>query len=78
MIKKTAVLAGVIAAILLGTAGPSLAHSQNVTPPGFDEPVVQGPISKPWAQAHCRSAAPAVVAEASGGVVIFTPPYGIR
>lgn len=77
MIKKSTALAALATALLLGAAGPSFAHSQSVLPPGFDSPVVYGPISQPWAQAHCRSAAPGVVAGASGGVVSFSPPYGI-
>lgn len=44
-----------------------------VQPPGQDEPTVTGPISKPWAQAHCHAASPAVVTDASGGVVSFPP-----
>ena len=60
-------------ALLAAMAVPVAAHSQTVTPPGQDDPVVMGPISKMWAQAHCHAAAPGVVAEASGGVVVFTP-----
>lgn len=57
----------------LSMAVPALAHTQTVTPPGQDNPVVSGPIARPWIQGHCRAQAPAVVAEASGGVVVFTP-----
>lgn len=60
-------------ALLALTAAPALAHSQTVQPPSKDSPVVSGPISNPWAQAHCNAQAPAVVADASGGVVIFSP-----
>jgi hypothetical protein len=58
--------------LLAAMAIPVAAHSQTVTPPGKDA-VVSGPISKAWAQAHCHSAAPGVVATASNGVVVFTP-----
>jgi hypothetical protein len=60
-------------ALLALNAAPALAHSQAVQPPSKESPVVAGPISNPWAQAHCNAQAPAVVADASGGVVIFTP-----
>jgi hypothetical protein len=69
-----AVLLAVNAVLVLGlTALPSSAHSQVVKPPAKDEPVVSGPISKPWAQAHCNAASPAIVAERSNGVVQFLP-----
>jgi hypothetical protein len=70
---------GALASALIGAflvlAGSNAAygHSQTVTPPSKDVPVVTGPISKPYAQAHCNSNAPATVAEASNGVVVFTP-----
>jgi hypothetical protein len=57
----------------ISMAAPAAAHSQTVTPPG-QEPVVSGPIAVPWVQGHCHAQAPAVVADASGGVVVFTPP----
>jgi hypothetical protein len=60
-------------ALLAAMAVPVAAHSQTVTPPGQDGAVVSGPISQRWAQAHCHAAAPAVVAGASKGVVVFTP-----
>jgi hypothetical protein len=56
------------------SAGPAHAHGQTVEPPGQDGPVVSGPISNPWAQAHCHSAAPAV--HADHAVVTFTPAEG--
>lgn len=59
-------------ALALAAAAPVAAHSQVVTSPGAGV-VVAGPISKPYAQAHCHSAAPGVVAEASKGVVVFNP-----
>jgi len=61
-------------ALLALTAAPALAHSQSVQPPSKESPVVSGPISKAWAQAHCNAQSPAVVADASGGVVTFSPP----
>jgi hypothetical protein len=71
---RTAVLPLCLAlAAAIAVAAPAAAHSQTVTPPSSDAPVVIGPISKGWAQAHCHAMAPAVVAGASGGVVVFTP-----
>ena len=32
-----------------------------------------GPIAVPWVQGHCYAQAPAVTAEASSGVVVFSP-----
>jgi len=67
--------AAAMAVLLAAAAAPGVwAHSQTVTPRGQDEAVVSGPISKPYAQAHCNSNAPAIVAEASKGVVVFSPP----
>lgn len=62
-------------AIAIGTlmVGPVAAHSQTVRPPSHDEPVVSGPISNPWAQAHCHATSPTLVADRSNGVVSFTP-----
>ncbi|HUF59089.1 MAG TPA: hypothetical protein VMR89_06395 [Actinomycetota bacterium] len=71
---KRLILVAVAGAVLpLGVALPAAAHSQTVTPKGRDVPVVAGPISNVWAQAHCHAQAPAVVAEASDGVVVFSP-----
>jgi hypothetical protein len=64
------VLAGLLT---LMSASALLAHSQVVTPPSSDEPVVSGPISNPWAQAHCNAASPAIIADRSNGVVQFLP-----
>jgi hypothetical protein len=36
-------------------------------------PVVSGPISNPWPQAHCNAASPAIIADRSNGVVQFLP-----
>jgi hypothetical protein len=59
--------------LALAGAGSALGHSQVVQPPSQDTPVVSGPISNPWAQAHCNAASPGIVADASNGVVRFTP-----
>jgi hypothetical protein len=55
------------------SASALFAHSQVVTPPGRDVPVVSGPISNAWAQAHCNAASPAIIADRSKGVVQFLP-----
>jgi len=76
-VKRT--IMSLIAAIGLtfALAMPAAAHSQTVTPPGGDGAVVRGPISNAWAQAHCHAQAPAVVATASNGVVVFSPPLAL-
>ena len=71
--KRIFLIAVTAGGLALGAAAPAAAHSQTVTPPAKDGPVVTGPISKAWAQAHCHAAAPAVVAGASDGVVVFSP-----
>lgn len=70
--KRLAMLATATAFGLI-LALPAGAHTQSVTPPGSTEPVVQGPISNAWAQAHCNAESPAVTGDASGGVVVFNP-----
>ena len=64
----------VLAATMLLALGATsvAAHSQTVNPNGNGDGFTK-PISNPWAQAHCNSAAPATVFEASGGVVRFSP-----
>ena len=59
--------------LVLAAAGAVFGHSQIVQPPSHDEPVVIGPISKVWAQAHCNASSPAIIADRSGGVVQFLP-----
>jgi hypothetical protein len=59
--------------LVLAVAASALGHSQIVQPPSHDEPVVIGPISKAWAQAHCNASSPAIVADRSDGVVRFLP-----
>lgn len=59
--------------LVLVAAGSVLSHSQIVHPPSLDEPVVVGPISRAWAQAHCNANSPALIADRSGGVVQFLP-----
>lgn len=58
--------------LALLTAGSALAHIQSVNPNGNGEGFTR-PISNPWAQAHCNAASPALVSEASKGVVQFLP-----
>lgn len=71
MKKRSVALMGAFA---LAVAPAAFAHTQTVNPPGQGEPgIVSDPISKPFAQAHCHAAAPAIVATASDGVVSFTP-----
>lgn len=71
---RRALAAAASASILaLAVAGSALGHSQTVQPPPLDEPVVIGPISRAWAQAHCNASSPAIVADRSGGVVRFLP-----
>jgi hypothetical protein len=72
-LTRIAAAAAAITLVAVGSVAVASAHSQTVTPPGQDGPTVTGPISKSWAQAHCNSNAPSVVALASGGVVVFSP-----
>ena len=72
-LRRTIVATASSSLLVLVAAVSVLGHSQIVQPPSHDEPVVVGPISKAWAQAHCNSAAPATVANASDGVVRFLP-----
>lgn len=66
--------APLLAALALVLAPTALAHSQTVNPRGQGEPgIVNDPISQRWAQAHCHAQSPAIVAQASGGVVAFSP-----
>jgi hypothetical protein len=60
-------------AMLIGLGATQVAaHSQTVNPNGNGEGFTK-PISNAWAQAHCNSSAPEVVADASNGVVRFNP-----
>ena len=72
-IKKSATSLVLASLLTLMSASALFAHSQVVTPKSRDVPVVSGPISKPWAQAHCHAASPAIVADRSKGVVQFLP-----
>lgn len=72
-LRRTIVATASSSLLVLVAAGSVLGHSQVVQPPSHDEPVIVGPISKAWAQAHCNSAAPATVGTASDGVVRFLP-----
>jgi hypothetical protein len=68
------VSAVVLSALTLAVAPAALAHTQTVNPPGQGDPgIVSDPISQPFAQAHCHAQSPAIVSEASGGVVAFSP-----
>jgi hypothetical protein len=69
---RRVLFAALIGAAPVLMAAPAAAHTQTVTPPGQD-PVVSGPIARPWIQGHCQAAAPFVTFEASGGVVDFSP-----
>ena len=60
------------AMMLVMSVGTAAAHTQTVTPNGNGEGFTK-PISKAWAQAHCNAESPAIVADASGGVVQFLP-----
>jgi hypothetical protein len=65
-----ALLGASLLALLI--AGSALAHTQTVNPNGNGEGFTK-PISKAWAQAHCHAASPALVSEASNGVVQCLP-----
>ena len=65
-----ALLGASLLALLI--AGSALAHTQTVNPNGNGEGFTR-PISKAWVQAHCHAASPALVSEASNGVVQFRP-----
>jgi hypothetical protein len=60
------------AMMLVLSVGTAAAHTQTVTPNGNGDDFTK-PISKAWAQAHCNAQSPAIVADASGGVVQFLP-----
>jgi hypothetical protein len=65
--------AALAAGMLLALGATSVAaHSQTVDPNGNGDGFIK-PISNPFAQAHCNSAAPGVVWTASNGVVTFRP-----
>lgn len=73
-ITRLVARAAVVATMLLALgAGSVAAHRQTVTPNGNGDGRTDEPISRTWAMAHCNSAAPLLIAEASKGVVQFTP-----
>jgi hypothetical protein len=76
-LRRLLVVVAAVAAVLTLGVLPAAAHSQTVQPPAQDAPTVQGPISQPYAQAHCHAQAPAVTGTASSGVVIFSPPESL-
>lgn len=71
----TAAVLSLVATAVLGV-GSVAAHSQTIDPIGEGAGFTK-PISNRWAQAHCRAEAPAVVYEASNGVVAFNPPTAL-
>lgn len=76
MSTRSSRVAAVVAAtfaVTFATASGAGAHSQTVEPPSKTSPVVSGPVSNAWAQAHCNAASPGIVGEASNGVMTFTP-----
>lgn len=72
-LRRALAAAASASCLALAVAGSALGHSQIVQPPSHDEPVVVGPISRAWAQAHCNASSPAIVADRSDGVVRFLP-----
>ena len=72
-LKKPVISLALAGMLTLVSATSLLAHSQVVTPASGDVSGVSGPISNPWAQAHCNAASPAIVADRSNGVVQFLP-----
>jgi hypothetical protein len=71
--KRRTARAALAAAMLLAlTATTAAAHRQTVDPNGNGEGFTK-PISNPWAMAHCKAASPLLIADASNGVVQFTP-----
>ena len=69
--RLTSIGAAIGVISMLG-AGPALAHSQTVSPPGHEDPVREGEaVSRQWAQAHCNAASPEVLADS--GVAAFSP-----
>ena len=56
----------------LSLAGGASAHALIVTPPGQDGPVVNQPVSKPYAQAHCHAQSPSELND-SPAAAKFTP-----
>lgn len=71
LIPRAVVMAATALAL---TAAGAAAHTQSVNPNGNGDGFTGEPISRPWAMAHCTSAAPLVTAGASKGVVQFNPP----
>ena len=75
---KRSLFSLVAALVLLVTlVVPVAAHTQTVTPPGQGETIIDRMLARPWIQAHCQAAAPAVTANASDGVVAFNPAHAL-
>jgi hypothetical protein len=72
-IRRVVLIASAAMVFAAFAAGPTAAHTKVITPPVHDEPVVSGPISRAWAQAHCNAASPEIVTDQSNGVVRFAP-----
>lgn len=74
MMARSFSVATALAALLIAlTTGVAAAHGLEIRPHGQNEPVVEGPVSQAWAQAHCQAEAPETATAVSGGVVVFTP-----
>ena len=77
--KRTMALTLLTAVLTLVLAGPAFAHRLTVDPNGDGlDPVVDQPVSRSWAFAHCVAAAPATATANSGGVVTFTPAQALQ
>ena len=72
--KRIVLLVLLTTVLALALASPAFAHRLTVDPGGDGlDPVVNQPVSRAWAFAHCNAAAPASATANSGGVVTFTP-----
>lgn len=70
--RGIAVILAVVATVTVAVGGAA-AHRMTVDPKGTDPVRTDEPISQPWAAAHCKAAAPGIVYDSSGGVVLFSP-----
>lgn len=72
--KRIIMLTLLTAMLALVLSAPAFAHRLTVDPDGDGlDPVVDQPVSRPWAFAHCNAAAPAAATANSDGIVTFTP-----
>lgn len=74
--RLVAGILSIVAVMALGVASVA-AHTMTLDPPAGTGGFTNEPISKPWAQAHCNAQSPAIVSDASGGVVAFNPPTAL-